>query len=73
MKLAEIGDVIRSYPWKCLECKSCEICREKGDDVSFAHVAVDDLSHAIRRNVSYFVTVATVVRTLLEPAVIATD
>ncbi|TFK72958.1 hypothetical protein BDN72DRAFT_815391 [Pluteus cervinus] len=32
MKLAEIGDVIRSYPWKCLECKSCEICHEKGDD-----------------------------------------
>ncbi|EGN99105.1 hypothetical protein SERLA73DRAFT_160636 [Serpula lacrymans var. lacrymans S7.3] len=22
----------RSYDWKCLECKNCEVCREKGDD-----------------------------------------
>ncbi|KAJ3554151.1 hypothetical protein NP233_g12482 [Leucocoprinus birnbaumii] len=34
MKLDEIGDMIRSYPWKCLECKNCELCGEKGDDVS---------------------------------------
>ncbi|KAK2460903.1 hypothetical protein APHAL10511_007373 [Amanita phalloides] len=32
MNLTEIGDVISQYPWKCIECKNCEICREKGDD-----------------------------------------
>lgn len=36
MELSEVGDVVRSYPWKCLECKTCEICLEKGDDVSAA-------------------------------------
>ncbi|KAF8896245.1 hypothetical protein BD779DRAFT_1494815 [Infundibulicybe gibba] len=30
MELADVGDVMRSYPWKCMECKSCEICQEKG-------------------------------------------
>lgn len=34
MELADVADVMRSYPWKCIECKICEICREKGDDVS---------------------------------------
>lgn len=24
-----------SYDWRCIECKKCEICRDKGDDVSF--------------------------------------
>lgn len=23
-----------SYDWRCIECKKCEICRDKGDDVS---------------------------------------
>jgi len=32
MELGKVADVIRSYPWTCLECKTCEICREKGDD-----------------------------------------
>ncbi|KAF8623695.1 hypothetical protein AX17_007393 [Amanita inopinata Kibby_2008] len=32
MNLTEIGDAIRQYPWKCTECKNCEICQEKGDD-----------------------------------------
>ncbi|TFK40263.1 hypothetical protein BDQ12DRAFT_711658 [Crucibulum laeve] len=32
MDLSEIGDHLRSYPWKCMECKNCEICQEKGDD-----------------------------------------
>ncbi|KAF8624525.1 hypothetical protein AX15_005836 [Amanita polypyramis BW_CC] len=32
MNLTEIGDVVRQYPWKCIECKNCEICQEKGDD-----------------------------------------
>jgi hypothetical protein len=36
MELGEVGDVVRSYPWKCVECKICEICQEKGDDVSFS-------------------------------------
>ncbi|KAF9266517.1 hypothetical protein L218DRAFT_996694 [Marasmius fiardii PR-910] len=25
-------EMLRSYPWKCIECKNCEICMEKGDD-----------------------------------------
>jgi hypothetical protein len=33
MALDEVSNVIRSYPWKCMECKNCEICQEKGDDV----------------------------------------
>jgi hypothetical protein len=33
MELGEVSDVVRSYPWRCIECKICEICQEKGDDV----------------------------------------
>ncbi|KAF9048534.1 hypothetical protein BJ165DRAFT_1343036, partial [Panaeolus papilionaceus] len=32
LKLDNLADVVRSYPWKCTECKSCEICNRKGDD-----------------------------------------
>ncbi|PFH53093.1 hypothetical protein AMATHDRAFT_138384, partial [Amanita thiersii Skay4041] len=32
MNLAEIGNVVRQYPWKCTECKNCEICQLKSDD-----------------------------------------
>lgn len=32
MELDDQGDVLRSYPWKCMECKNCELCKEKGDD-----------------------------------------
>lgn len=27
------AEIARRYPWMCIECKPCEICREKGDDV----------------------------------------
>jgi hypothetical protein len=38
MELSKIGDMIRTYPWKCLECKNCELCGDKGDDVRlFGH------------------------------------
>ncbi|KLO12769.1 hypothetical protein SCHPADRAFT_803855, partial [Schizopora paradoxa] len=34
----EIGEVacetLLGYEWKCMECKTCEVCDEKGDDVS---------------------------------------
>lgn len=33
MDLGAIGDILRSYEWKCIECKTCELCSEKGDDV----------------------------------------
>jgi hypothetical protein len=33
MELGKVADVVRSYCWKCVECKTCEICQEKGDDV----------------------------------------
>ncbi|CAE6516029.1 unnamed protein product [Rhizoctonia solani] len=32
MEIPQLGEVIRSYPWRCQECKECEICRDKGDD-----------------------------------------
>ncbi|KAH9983093.1 hypothetical protein BJV74DRAFT_777774, partial [Russula compacta] len=32
MDLGSVADLVRSYPWKCVECKTCEICEEKGDD-----------------------------------------
>ncbi|KAG9315248.1 acyl-CoA N-acyltransferase [Chiua virens] len=32
MELGKVSDVVRSYPWRCIECKICEICQEKGDD-----------------------------------------
>ncbi|KAF9466565.1 hypothetical protein BDZ94DRAFT_1288192 [Collybia nuda] len=33
MELTHVShELLRTYPWKCLECKNCEICHEKGDD-----------------------------------------
>ncbi|KAI9434207.1 hypothetical protein H4582DRAFT_1981297 [Lactarius indigo] len=32
MDLCTVATLVRSYPWKCVECKTCEICQEKGDD-----------------------------------------
>ncbi|KAJ1307531.1 hypothetical protein OPQ81_001628 [Rhizoctonia solani] len=32
MEIPQLGEVIRSYPWRCQECKECEICKDKGDD-----------------------------------------
>jgi hypothetical protein len=34
MALERLGEVLRSYPWKFIECKNCEVCMEIGDDVS---------------------------------------
>lgn len=33
MDLGTVATLVRSYLWKCVECKTCEICQEKGDDV----------------------------------------
>ncbi|KAL4268783.1 MYST (SAS/MOZ) family protein [Pleurotus pulmonarius] len=27
-----VGDVVRSYPWRCSDCKICEVCLNKGDE-----------------------------------------
>ncbi|KAF9648813.1 hypothetical protein BDM02DRAFT_2059220 [Thelephora ganbajun] len=32
MDLGPVAEIMRSYPWTCTECKTCEICHEKGDD-----------------------------------------
>ncbi|KAF8274749.1 hypothetical protein EI94DRAFT_1712954 [Lactarius quietus] len=32
MDLGTVANLVRSYLWKCVECKTCEICQEKGDD-----------------------------------------
>ncbi len=48
MDLGSVADLVRSYPWKCVECKTCEICQEKGDDVcplSFANMLLTDIFH----------------------------
>lgn len=48
MDLGSVADLVRSYPWKCVECKTCEICQEKGDDVcprSFANTLLTDIFH----------------------------
>ena len=34
MQLEKLGPVVRSYDWKFIECKNCEVCHLKGDDVS---------------------------------------
>lgn len=31
--MEELEDALKTYPWKCAECKSCEICEEKDGDV----------------------------------------
>lgn len=39
---------MRSYDWCCIECKSCEICKIKADDVSFAlEIRTDDKMHML--------------------------
>jgi hypothetical protein len=25
---------VRKFPWQCIDCKMCEICQVKGNDVS---------------------------------------
>ncbi|KAF9525653.1 hypothetical protein CPB83DRAFT_837983 [Crepidotus variabilis] len=32
MQLERLSENVQTYPWKCLECKNCEVCQEKGDD-----------------------------------------
>lgn len=43
MELGDVCDVVRSYPWRCTECKICEICQLKGDDVRCSSVYFDYL------------------------------
>ena len=31
--LARISENLFSYAWKCVECKNCEVCQEKGAEV----------------------------------------
>jgi len=28
-----MADTVRSYPWYCIECKICEVCEKKGNEV----------------------------------------
>ena len=36
LEIAHISDVVYNYSWECIECKKCEVCKEKGDDVSIS-------------------------------------
>lgn len=41
MQLADADDQsMRSYDWKCTECKTCDVCELKGDDVRTAHFSL---------------------------------
>ena len=33
MQLENMGDAMRSYEWQCATCKSCSVCRRKGNEV----------------------------------------
>ena len=33
MGLDNMGDAMRSYEWQCATCKSCSVCRRKGNEV----------------------------------------
>jgi hypothetical protein len=37
MDLGEIADELKTYGWKCVDCKSCEVCQDKGDDVRISN------------------------------------
>jgi heterodisulfide reductase subunit C len=50
--------VAREYNWRCMECKTCEICTDKGDDVSVdrrlrvalkERFCADNIAHPSRR------------------------
>ncbi|KAI0329070.1 hypothetical protein GY45DRAFT_920930 [Cubamyces sp. BRFM 1775] len=34
MGLDNMGDAMRSYEWQCATCKSCSVCRRKGNEAS---------------------------------------
>ncbi|PIL35760.1 transcription factor [Ganoderma sinense ZZ0214-1] len=34
MDLDNMGDAMRSYEWQCATCKSCNVCRRKGNEAS---------------------------------------
>lgn len=59
MELGEVSDVVRSYAWRCIECKICEICQEKGDDVRFMIHLTSPVLNTPHRNVFYFANSAT--------------
>lgn len=52
-----MGDIIRGYDWLCIECKKCELCEQKGDDVG-AHTGYDatEMLNRVFRPVFCFVT-----------------
>ncbi|KAG8898734.1 hypothetical protein FRC00_002365 [Tulasnella sp. 408] len=48
LKIEQIGDVIRSYDWTCMECKTCEVCTKKGREVSCCSLDYNAASHSNR-------------------------
>ncbi|THH27419.1 hypothetical protein EUX98_g6769 [Antrodiella citrinella] len=32
LQINELGDILYQYDWHCIDCKFCEVCREKGDE-----------------------------------------
>ncbi|TCD59865.1 hypothetical protein EIP91_011280 [Steccherinum ochraceum] len=32
LKISKLGDLVYQYDWHCIDCKFCEVCKEKGDE-----------------------------------------
>ena len=37
LQINELGDILYQYDWHCIDCKFCEVCREKGNEVRREH------------------------------------
>lgn len=46
MQTAKLIKAVRSYAWKCIECKTCEACQVKGDDVRLSQRRLESSTRA---------------------------
>ena len=45
----QLVEVIKTYPWQCMECKTCLVCRDPFDEVS-ANTAVQYVPFSTNNN-----------------------
>jgi hypothetical protein len=64
IQIPQLADVIRTYSWRCPECKECEICKAKEDDVSRTRLPLNILLINVHSPRCCSATCATVVGTL---------
>ncbi|EIM91009.1 uncharacterized protein STEHIDRAFT_50161 [Stereum hirsutum FP-91666 SS1] len=75
MQLDSAAELMYSYPWKCAECKPCEVCNDKEDDVRVrleTHSPLLPLTH-ISRAACCVVIPATEVRWIGLPVMITSN